>query len=144
MQIYHIFSKNPKSPQIQAHSIIPYLKSKKIQTSITSRVTMKARAARRARNTRISRTTRATRQALTLWHKKKDSLRNPLNLRGGYLRLPMSQTIGVVRLNCLSGMGREGGTITPWHKKRGVIADSSLRGRLPTLPLSQYHRRGEA
>ena len=31
-------------------------------------------------------------------------------------------------------------------KTRGdIIADiTSLRGRLPTLPLSQYHRRGEA
>ncbi len=41
-------------------------------------------------------------------------------------------------------------TVTPSYrypkKTRGdTIADiSSLRGRLPTLPLSQYHRRGEA
>ncbi len=43
--------------------------------------------------------------------KKEDSLRNPL-LRGGYLRLPMSQTIAVVTLKFLLGMGRNGGTLT--------------------------------
>ena len=37
----------------------------------------------------------------------------PLGLRGGYLRLPMPLTIAVVTLKFLSGMGRNGGTLTP-------------------------------
>ena len=72
-------------------------------------------------------------------------------LGGGYLRLPASQTGAVVTLRALC---REGKTGREPHavsgnsiqKTRGdIIADiTSLRGRLPTLPLSQYHRRGEA
>ena len=30
------------------------------------------------------------------------------------------------------------------ERTRGFLLESSPRGRLPTLPLSQYHRRGEA
>ena len=40
-------------------------------------------------------------------------LQSLFKLRGGYLRLPMSLTIGVVTLKFLSGMGRNGGTLTP-------------------------------
>ena len=29
-------------------------------------------------------------------------------------------------------------------RARGFLLELSVRGRLPTLPLSQYHRRGEA
>ena len=70
-------------------------------------------------------------------------------LRGGYLRLPMSLTVGVVTLRALCQEGEEVGSSRGgrYNKKtRGnIIADiASLKGRLPTLPLSQYHRRGEA
>ena len=33
---------------------------------------------------------------------------------------------------------------TKKERTRGFLLESSPRGRLPTLPLSQYHRRGEA
>ena len=62
-----------------------------------------------------------------------------LSLGGDYLRLPMSLTIGVVGFRALGGTGRGAET-----KKETQIDLSLLRGRLPTLPLSQYHRRGEA
>ena len=75
-------------------------------------------------------------------------------LGGGYLRLPMPQTVGVVTLRALCQEREEEGASRDWaqetanatKKTRGdIIADiTSLRGRLPTLPLSQYHRRGEA
>ena len=70
-------------------------------------------------------------------------------LGGGYLRLPMSLTISVVTLRALCQERDEVGLSRGdrYNKKtRGnIIADiTSLKGRLPTLPLSQYHRRGEA
>ena len=76
-------------------------------------------------------------------------LTNGSLLGGGYLRRPMSLTIVVVTLRALCQEWERGVTLTlcPGNKKtRGdIIADiTSLRGRLPTLPLSQYHRRGEA
>ena len=43
--------------------------------------------------------------------KKEEPLLTPL-LGGGYLRLPMPQTIDVVRLRFLFGMGRQGGNLT--------------------------------
>ena len=74
-------------------------------------------------------------------HKKKKArgFLLELSLGGDYLRLPMSLTIGVEGLRALGGTGRGAET-----KKETQIALSLLRGRLPTLPLSQYHRRGEA
>ena len=90
-------------------------------------------------------------------------------LGGGYLRLPVSLAGAVVTLRALCREGQEkrasnygrrrhaaaimpafkrvGGLVWGYiQKTRGnIIADiTSLRGRLPTLPLSQYHRRGEA
>ena len=72
------------------------------------------------------------------------------SLRGGdYLRLHASLTIGVVTLRALCQQREEAGhSHGGQHKKKReatlLMSITSLRGRLPTLPLSQYHRRGEA
>ena len=46
----------------------------------------------------------------------------------------------------LGGLGCGVGGLWVWGTKKGEAESLSLllRGRLPTLPLSQYHRRGEA
>ena len=91
-------------------------------------------------------------------------------LGGGYLRLPLSLAGAVVTLRALYREGQEkrashygrrqhAAAIMPAFKRFGGLVwgyiqknerqhpvrdITSLRGRLPTLPLSQYHRRGEA
>ena len=73
-------------------------------------------------------------------------------LGGGYLRLPMSLTIVMVTLRALCQEREEAGPSRYGHRRQDtkkreatlLTSITSLRGRLPTLPLSQYHRRGEA
>ena len=80
-------------------------------------------------------------EVLSTGHKKKRArgFLLELSIRG---RLPAPSHVADHR------RGGAQGSVSGWDwretKKETQIALSLPRGRLPTLPLSQYHRRGEA
>ena len=88
-------------------------------------------------------------EVLSSGHKKKRArgFLLELSIRG---RLPAPSHVADHRRGGVADHRRGGaqGSVSGWDwretKKETQIALSLPRGRLPTLPLSQYHRRGEA